>query len=119
MQRLGIDLWAWLFDGPIQNTLAQSQGIAIGQNKPLRLRLEIRDPDFIPLPWEIMQPMVVNRQFLCRSSCLFSRTTSDVDSLKPFTRSNQALNILLVLGQDVIDLPVQLPVYSWNKKQQL
>jgi hypothetical protein len=31
---------------------------------------------------------------------LFSRTTSDVDALKPFTRSNQTLNILLVLGQD-------------------
>jgi len=57
MQHLGIDLWNWLFDGPIQNVLERSQGIAIGQNKPLRLRLEIRDPDFIPLPWEIMQSM--------------------------------------------------------------
>ena len=100
MQRLGIDLWAWLFDGPIQNTLAQSQGIAIGQNKPLRLRLEIRDPDFIPLPWEIMQPMVGKQAISLSQQLLFSRTTSDVDSLKPFTRSNQALNILLVLGQD-------------------
>src|SRR4028119_898637 len=100
MQRLGIDLWAWLFDGPIQNTLAQSQGIAIGQNKPLRLRLELRDPDFIPLPWEIMQPMVGKQPLSLSQQLLFSRTTSDVDALKPFTRSNQTLNILLVLGQD-------------------
>ncbi|MBD2018191.1 CHAT domain-containing protein [Microcoleus sp. FACHB-53] len=101
MQRLGIDLWAWLFEGPICNTLAQSQGIAIGQNKPLRLRLEIRDPDFIPLPWEIMQPMTGKQAISLSQQLLFSRTTSDVDLLKPFTRSNQALNILLVLGQDV------------------
>lgn len=101
MQRLGIDLWTWLFDGPIRNTLAQSQGIAIGQNKPLRLRLEIRDPDLIPLPWEIMQPMAGKQAISLSQQLLFSRTTSDVDVLKPFTRSNQALNILLVLGQDV------------------
>lgn len=101
MHRLGIDLWAWLFEGPIRNTLAQSQGIAIGQNKPLRLRLEIRDPDFIPLPWEIMQPMTGKQAISLSQQLLFSRTTSDVDLLKPFTRSNQALNILLVLGQDV------------------
>jgi hypothetical protein len=101
MQRLGIDLWSWLFDGPIRNTLAQSQGIAIGQNKPLRLRLEIRDPDFIPLPWEIMQPMAGKQAISLSQQLLFSRTTSDVDLLKPFIRSNQALNILLVLGQDV------------------
>lgn len=100
MQQLGIDLWAWLFDGPIQQALAESRGIAMGQNKPLRLRLEIRDPDFIPLPWEIMQPMAGKQAISLSQQLLFSRTTSDVDSLKPFTRINQALNILLVLGQD-------------------
>ncbi len=100
MQRLGIDLWAWLFEGPIQNVLAQSQGIAIGLNKPLRLRLEIRDPDFIPLPWETMQQMAGKQAISLSQQLLFSRTTSDVDALKPFTRSNQTLNILLVLGQD-------------------
>lgn len=100
MQHLGIDLWAWLFDGPIQDALNQSKGIAIGQNKPLRLRLEIRDPEFIPLPWEIMQPMTGKQAISLSQQLLFSRTSSDVDSLKPSTRSNQALNILLVLGQD-------------------
>ncbi len=100
MQRFGIDLWAWLFDDPIRNALAQSQGIAIGQNKPLRLRLEIRDPDFIPLPWEVMQPMAGKQAISLSQQLLFSRTTSDVDILKPFTRSNKSLNILLVLGQD-------------------
>jgi len=100
MQRLGTELWRWLFDAPIRSTLAQSQGIAIGQDKPLRLRLEIRDPDLIPLPWEIMQPMVGKQAISLSQQLLFSRTTSDVDSLKLQTPSNQALNILLVLGQD-------------------
>jgi hypothetical protein len=100
MQRLGIDLWSWLFDGPIQQALAESRGIAMGQNKPLRMRLEIRDPDFIPLPWEIMQPMAGKQAISLSQQLLFSRTTSDVDSLKAFTRLNQSLNILLVLGQD-------------------
>lgn len=99
MQGLGIQLWKWLFDGSIQSSLDQSQGIAIGERKPLRLRLEIRDPDLIALPWEIMQPQAgkptisLNQELL-----LFSRTTSDVDKLQP-QRPEQALNILLVLGQ--------------------
>jgi hypothetical protein len=101
MQQLGIDLWAWLFEGSIENVLAESRGIANGQNKPLRLRLEIRDPDFIPLPWETMQPMSGRQAISLSQQLLFSRTTSDVDPLKPFLRNNQNLNILLVLGQDV------------------
>jgi hypothetical protein len=101
MQQLGIDLWAWLFEGSIENVLAESRGIANGQNKPLRLRLEIRDPDFIPLPWEIMQPMAGRQAISLSQQLLFSRTTSHVDSLQPFLRNNQNLNILLVLGQDV------------------
>ncbi|NER95673.1 MAG: CHAT domain-containing protein [Symploca sp. SIO1B1] len=100
MQHLGIDLWSWLFDAPIQNALAESRGIARGQNKPLRLRLEIRDPDLIPLPWEIMQPTVGQQAISLSQQLLFSRTTSIVDPLKPFTHSHQSLNILLVLGQD-------------------
>ena len=100
MQHLGISLWQWLFDGPISTSLSQSQGISIGQSLPLRLRLEIRDPELITLPWEIMQsnsarqPVSLNNQQI-----LFSRTTSDVDPLPPL-RSEQFLNILLVLGQD-------------------
>jgi hypothetical protein len=100
MQHLGIDLWKWLFDGPIQEALAESRGIASGQNKPLRLRLEIRDPDFIPLPWEIMQSMAARQAISLSQQILFSRTTSNVDALQPSTRQESALNILLVLGQD-------------------
>ncbi|MGH2413696.1 MAG: CHAT domain-containing protein, partial [Microcystaceae cyanobacterium] len=37
MQELGISLWQWLFDGPIRQSLSQSSGLALGQNKPLRL----------------------------------------------------------------------------------
>lgn len=107
MQQLGIDLWDWLFDGPIENVLAESRGIASGQNKPLRLRLEIRDPDFIPLPWEIMQSMAGRQAISLSQQLLFSRTTSDVDTLKPFLCNNQSLNILLVLGQDA-----QKPTHS-------
>jgi hypothetical protein len=101
MQQLGVTLWQWLFDGPILNSFNQSQGIAIGQKCPLRLRLEIRDPDLIALPWEIMQPQP-GRQPISVSSqhkILFSRTTNEVDSLPP-QRSEQFLRVLLVLGHN-------------------
>jgi hypothetical protein len=100
MQQLGVALWQWVFDGPIQGSFRQSRGIAMGQRRPLRLRLEIRDPDLIPLPWEIMQPepgtqpISVSNQ---HQPILFSRTTSDVDALPP-QRSEQFLRVLLVLG---------------------
>ncbi len=99
MQHLGISLWQWLFEGSIQNSLSQSQGMAMGQNKPLRLRLEIRDPDLIALPWEIMQSQAGKQAISLSQQLLFSRTTSDVDPLPP-QRIDQSLNILLVLGQD-------------------
>ncbi|MDX2100453.1 MAG: CHAT domain-containing protein, partial [Leptolyngbyaceae cyanobacterium bins.59] len=100
MQHLGVSLWQWLFEGQIQNSFNQSQGIAIGQNKPLRLRLELRDPDLVPLPWEIMQPQLGKQAISLSQQLLFSRTTSDVDPLPPL-RIEQSLKILLVLGHDV------------------
>ena len=99
MQQLGISLWQWLFDGAIENSLAQSKGIAIGQDKPLRLRLEIRDPDLIPLPWEIIQPQPGHPAISLSPRILFSRTASEVEPLPP-RLDKQALNILLVLGTD-------------------
>ncbi|HBE31409.1 MAG TPA: hypothetical protein DD990_08760, partial [Cyanobacteria bacterium UBA11368] len=101
MQQLGIELWQWLFDGPIQRSLEHSQGIATGQEQFLRLRLEIRDPDLIVLPWEIMQPQAGTQAIsLNYQKLLFSRTTSDVDPLPP-RRTDHALNILLILGENV------------------
>ena len=100
MQHLGIDLWNWVFAGSIQTALAESRGIARGQNKPLRLRLEIRHPDFIPIPWEIMQEMAGKPAISLSSQLLFSRTTSNVDSLKPILYKEEALKILLVLGKE-------------------
>lgn len=99
MQDLGISLWQWLFSGTIQNSLNQSQGIAFGQHKPLRLRLEIRDPELIALPWEIMQPQAGKPAISLSQNLLFSRTTSDVDPLLQ-SRNDRYLNILLVLGQN-------------------
>lgn len=101
MQQLGLSLWQWLFAGSIQNSFAQSRGIAIGQDKPLRLRLEIRDPDLIALPWEIMQPFAGFPAISLNPQLLFSRTTSDVEPLCE-KRTSQFLNILLVLGQDAL-----------------
>lgn len=98
MQILGVRLWQWLFDGSVMASLNQSQGIAIGQNKPLRLRLEIRDPNLIVIPWEIMQDAPGRQAISLSQQVLFSRTTSDVNSL-PALRSDYALRILLVLGQ--------------------
>jgi len=99
MQQLGVSLWKWLFDGPIQSSLSQSQGVAIGQGRPLRLRLEIHDPDLIAMPWEIMQPESGMQAVSLSQQLLFSRTTSAVGSLPPL-RTEQTLKILLVLGQD-------------------
>jgi CHAT domain len=99
MQTLGISLWQWLFEGQIQSSLDQSQGIAMGQNKALRVRLDIRDPDLIAIPWEIMQSQAGKQAISLSQQLLFSRTTSDVDAL-PLLRTDQSLNILLVLGQD-------------------
>ena len=98
MQHLGIHLWQWLFQGAIQTSLHRSQGIAIGQDQPLRVRLDIREPDLIPLPWEIMQPQAGQPAISLSQQLLFSRTTSDVNPLPQF-QSAQLLNILLVLGQ--------------------
>jgi CHAT domain/FHA domain len=99
MQDLGISLWQWVFDDPIRQSLAQSRGIAMGKNQPLRVRLEIRDPNLIPLPWEIMQPEVGKQSLSLDPHILFSRTTANVDPLAP-QRSGDILNILLVLGQE-------------------
>lgn len=105
MQNLGINLWQWLFDGVIQGSLNRSQGIAQGQGKALRVRLDVRDPDLISLPWEIMQSDAGKQAISLSQQLLFSRTTSDVDAL-PVLRSESSLNVLLVLGQDAApDLP--------------
>ncbi|AFY67886.1 CHAT domain-containing protein [Geitlerinema sp. PCC 7407] len=107
MQMLGILLWQWLFDGPIQSSLDQGQGLAIGQRKPLRLRLEVRDPDLIALPWEIMQPQTGCRAISLNQQLLFSRTTSVVDPLSP-PLLQPILKILLVLGENSDQSPHML-----------
>lgn len=99
MQHLGISLWQWLFDGSIQGSLKESQGIAMGQGKPLRVRLDIRDPDLIAMPWEIMQDGAGKQAVALSQQLLFSRTTNDVAAL-PLLRTDHALKVLLVLGQD-------------------
>ena len=98
MQHLGIDLWQWLFEGPIQGSLQESKGIAIGQNLPLRVRVDLREPYLIALPWEIMQPQAGQPAISLSQQLLFSRTTSNVEPLPPL-RPADSLNILLVLGQ--------------------
>ncbi|MGC1309154.1 MAG: CHAT domain-containing protein [Phormidesmis sp.] len=99
MQHLGVSLWQWLFSGPIKSSLDRSQGIAIGQDLPLRLRLEIRDPELIALPWEIMQPQPGSRALSLNRKILLSRTSSAVEKLEA-TALDKALKILLVIGKD-------------------
>ncbi|MGE5658990.1 MAG: CHAT domain-containing protein [Actinomycetota bacterium] len=98
MQHLGMNLWQWLFEGPIRSSLHESKGIAIGQNQPLRVRLDLREPDLIAIPWEIMQPQAGQPAISLSQQLLFSRTTSDVEPLPPL-RPTDSLNILLVLGE--------------------
>ncbi len=97
MQELGVSLWEWVFEGVIGNSFAQSQGMAIAQNEPLRLRLDIRDPNLIPLPWEIMQPGRGKQPISLNEQILFSRTSHDVAPLNP-PSIGDSLKILLVLG---------------------
>ena len=104
MQHLGLHLWQWLFARQIGNALAHSQGIAIGQRKMLRLRLEIRDPECASLPWEIALPQLGKPSISIDSQVLFSRTNSDVDSLAP-QRLDRSIKILLVLGQNIPGSP--------------
>ncbi|NEQ98493.1 MAG: CHAT domain-containing protein, partial [Cyanothece sp. SIO2G6] len=99
MQQLGIALWQWLFDGSIKGSLDHSQGIALGLGKPLRLRLDIRDPLLIGLPWETMQAEPGIQAMSLGQQILFSRTTAAVNPL-PQLRAEQSLKVLLVLGQD-------------------
>lgn len=99
MQGLGVSLWEWLFDGPIRQTLERSLGMAIGQNRPLKLRLEVRPPELISLPWEIMQPQPGCPALSLGPQVLFSRTASTVEPL-PDAELDNSLRILLVLGQD-------------------
>jgi hypothetical protein len=99
MQELGMGLWRWLFNEAIGQSLAQSQGIAMGKNHPLRVRLEMRDPYLILLPWEIMQAEIGRQAIALNPQILFSRTTSDVDPLYSRPLGNR-LDILLVLGEN-------------------
>ncbi len=98
MQHLGVGLWQWLFDGTTKSSFDQSQGIAIGQGKPMRVRLDVRDPDLINIPWEIMQPEAGMQAISLSQQILFSRTTSAVHPL-PGLLPESTLRILLVLGQ--------------------
>jgi CHAT domain/FHA domain len=104
MQHLGVNLWQWLVDGPVKSSLDQSYGIAMGQTALLRFRLEIRDPELINLPWEIMQSQPGRQAVSLNQQILFSRTTSDVDPLGNLGLDN-GLKILLVLGQNDQESP--------------
>jgi hypothetical protein len=99
MQSLGINLWRWIFDGAILSSWERSRGMAMGQQTQLRFRLEIRDPDLIALPWEIMQPEAGQSAMSLSQDILFSRTIREVEPL-PELRTDRAVNILLVLGHD-------------------
>ncbi len=105
MQYFGNCLWQWVFDGPILNSLEHSRGIAFGQEKSLRLRLEIRDPYLVSVPWEIMQ-RPGQAAISLSQNVIFSRTTCDVDKL-PSLRNDAGLNILLVLGDDEENLQLE------------
>lgn len=102
MQHMGISLWRWLFRDSIQLSFHRSQGIALGQDQPLRVRLDLRAADLIPLPWEIMQPKPGQPAISLSQHLLFSRTTSEVNPLPSRFQLAQSLNILLVIGQPTV-----------------
>lgn len=115
MQKLGLQLWQWLFEGSIQTSLHESRGIAIGQNQPLRIRLDVREPNLIDLPWEIMQPQGGQPAISLSPQFLFSRTTSYVNPLAP-QYPQESLKILLILGDEKTgDLQLEEEANTLNK----
>lgn len=97
MQELGVGLWRWLFQGAIAAGLARAEGVALGKTMPLRVRLDVRDPNLLPLPWEIMQPELGKQAIAVNPQVLFSRTIGDVAPLH-LGQTPRELHILLVLG---------------------
>ncbi len=97
MQGLGVQMWQWLFQKAIAESFARSEGMALGQKSALRLRLDMRDPNLLPLPWEIMQPEMGKQAVSLNPQIFFSRTIGDVSPLRLQT-TGRSLNILLVLG---------------------
>ncbi|MGB3612270.1 MAG: CHAT domain-containing protein [Elainellaceae cyanobacterium] len=116
MQYLGIQLWQWLFTSTIRGSLDKSQGIALGQQQSLRLRLEIRDADLLQLPWEIMQADAGQRAVSLGTPVLFSRTISEVEPLAP-QQQDTDLRILLVVGQPYLNTGDGDPSYSLDLSQ--
>lgn len=101
MQGFGLSLWEWLFDGPIQQSLERSLGMAMGAGTCLQVRLDIRAPDLIALPWEIMQPQAGQQSVSLGQQMTFARTTNSVEPLATASLE-PALRILLVLGRDEV-----------------
>ncbi|ELS00279.1 hypothetical protein GLO73106DRAFT_00041360, partial [Gloeocapsa sp. PCC 73106] len=99
MQHFAVFLWQWLWNGDIRRSFEQNQSFAQGRQSGLRVRLEIRDPDLIPIPWEIMQPTTGKPAISVNPHIIFSRTTTDVALLKISEERPEKLKILLVLGE--------------------
>ncbi|WP_061545234.1 CHAT domain-containing protein [Cylindrospermopsis raciborskii] len=97
MQSLGMSLWRWLFDGEILSSLERSRGLAMGSGQRLRLQLEVREPELIGLPWEIMQPEAGHSAISLNQEVLFSRTINQVEPIANLS-ADSSLNVLLVLG---------------------
>lgn len=98
MQSLGVQLWQWLFPRTIAASLARAEGVALGQKEALRLRLDIRDPNLLPLPWEIMQAEMGKQAISLEPNLFFSRTIGDVNPLQ-LQDNLRTLNILCLVGQ--------------------
>ncbi|MGK7946570.1 MAG: CHAT domain-containing protein [Microcystaceae cyanobacterium] len=101
MQALGVGLWQWILTDTIRPSFAQCKGLALGQQQPLRFRLEIQSPNLVPLPWEIMQPEVGTQALTLNPQILFSRTISKVEPLI-LQPSRNSIAILLVVGEQVV-----------------
>lgn len=99
MHHFAVCLWEWLWKDDTKLSLKQNQSFALGRESSLRIRLDIRDPDLIPIPWEIMQPGNGKPAISLNQRLIFSRTTSDVSILRLKEQKVQKLNILLVLGE--------------------
>lgn len=67
VQRFGSDLFDALFQGEVRERYEVSQLQAANKDRGLRIRLNIQEPNLVPIPWEFLYDSR-RREFVCLSN---------------------------------------------------
>lgn len=107
---LGQQLYNALFQGSLRDSWMMAQAIAQNQRQVLRLRLGLKEPRLLRLPWEVLH--AGDRPLATGTDVAFSRYQLSTGLTNPPPRSshhqNQPLKILMVVAgpsdQDTLEL---------------